>query len=112
MPLSILVMFGIGVPFLLYGFRMFDRIVRTEYEKNRSEWEEDGKPYGFFWRAPECTFFRSGWARNWLSLSWLFITPLWAAETEDCLVWLRRFRICVFAWNLLMVIAFFVIASR
>jgi hypothetical protein len=95
----------VGLPVLFYSFRMFDRIVRAEYEVNRIAWEQDGKPRGFFWSAPECTLARSGWAMNRLSFVWLFKTPSWAAESTDCKAFLKRLRISVLAWNVLIVIS-------
>jgi len=35
---------------LLYGFVLFDRLLRPEYETHRQSWEADGRPSGFFWR--------------------------------------------------------------
>jgi hypothetical protein len=112
MPLETTLILAVGLPLLLYSFLMFDRLVKAEYAMNRIDWEADGKPRGFFWNAPECTFFRSNLARNRLSFHWLFSTPLWAMASPECQTWLRRLRICVLAWNILVVIAFLTIASR
>jgi hypothetical protein len=112
MSITVLFVFVVGMSLLLYSFRMFDRIVRAEYEVNRAAWEADGKPRGFFWSAPECTFFRSDWARNRLSFVWLFKTPAWAVDSVDCQTWLTRFRACVLAWNFLAVFDFFVLAGK
>lgn len=106
-----LIIIFVGVPLLVYAFLMFNRVVRTEYETYRAAWEADGKPCGFFWRAPECTYFRSGWATNRLSFIWLFRTPSWAANSTDCRSWLKRLRICALAWNLLMVFLFLLLFS-
>jgi hypothetical protein len=112
MPLEMIVIMAVGLPVLLYSFIMFDRLVKAEYAMNRIAWEADGKPRGFFWNAPECSFIRSNWARNRLSFLWLFSTPLWAMASPECQTWLRWLRICVLAWNILLVIAFLRIASR
>jgi hypothetical protein len=101
----------IALATLLYAFVMFDRLVRAEYEHDRAAWEADGRPRGFFWRAPECTWFRSAWSINRLSLRWLFTTPAWVAQSPACRDWLRRLRACILVWNififgLLIVIAF------
>lgn len=106
MTLAIIIILALSLPLLLYSFVMFDRLVKTEYETHRAAWESDGKPYGFFWRAPECTYFPSGWARNRLSFAWLFTTPLWALDSPRCRLWLSRLRICVLAWNVLIVFSF------
>jgi hypothetical protein len=48
MTLAVLAFIIVGLPILFYSFFMFDRIVRIEYEMNRTAWEKDGNPYGFF----------------------------------------------------------------
>lgn len=45
MPLLLFCLF----PALLYGFWVFDQIVKLEYEAHRKQWEQDGRPHGFFW---------------------------------------------------------------
>jgi hypothetical protein len=95
----------IAVPALVYSFLMFDRLVRAEYEYDRAAWEADGKPRGFFWRAPECTWFRSPWSIHRLSLLWLFTTPPWTAKAPDALKSLRRLRVAVVVWCILIVLA-------
>jgi hypothetical protein len=112
MSLAVAFLIIVGLALLLYAFLMFDRIVRTEYEKNRIVWEADGRPCGFFWNAPECTLVRSGWARNRLSFVWLFTTPSWSDDSAECKIWLRRLRVSVFAWNVLILVSFLVFASR
>jgi hypothetical protein len=107
---AILVSLFIASCVLLYAFAMFDHLVRAEYEQERQAWEADGRPRGFFWSAPECTWARSAWARSRLSFVWLFETPPWAATSAACRGQLRRLRICVLVWNvtvlgLLMVFA-------
>jgi hypothetical protein len=89
----------VAISALLYSFAMFDRLVRAEYAQERSAWEADGRPRGFFWHAPECTWFRSAWATNRLSFVWLFRTPTWAATSTIYGGWLRRLRLCVLAFN-------------
>ena len=96
------IILAVAISALLYSFAMFDRLVRAEYEQDRQAWEADGRPRGFFWRAPECTWFRSAWAINRLSFVWLFKTPTWAAPSAICRGWLRRLRICVLAWNIII----------
>ena len=100
----------LAVAMLLYSFAMFDRLVRAEYKQDRQAWEADGRPRGFFWRAPECTWFRSAWAINRLSFVWLFKTPPWAASSVTCRALLRRWRICVLAWNALVLGSLFLVA--
>lgn len=100
--LMVVVVVVVGIPLLIYSFVMFDRLVRAEYEFYRTAWESDGKPGGFFWKAPECTFFRSGLAINKLSFKWLFITPSWILQRPPCQVWLTRMRVCVLGWHLML----------
>ena len=88
---------------LLYSFAMFDRLVRAQYELYREAWLADGRPRGFFWRAPECTWFSSAWSRNRLSFVWLFRTPVWAAEPGRCRQYLSRLRLSVLIWNVTIV---------
>jgi hypothetical protein len=100
----------VAIPVLLYAFAMFDRLVRAEYEEHRSAWEGDGRPLGFFWHAPECTLFRSHRARYRLSFVWLFTTPAWVAPSVVYREWLRRLRICVLAWNVIILGLFVAVA--
>jgi hypothetical protein len=67
-----MVIIPIGLLLLVFIFRTFDRLVKAEYETNRNAWEADGRSRGFFWNAPECTFFQSDCARNRLHFFWLF----------------------------------------
>jgi hypothetical protein len=96
---------------LLYGFVAFDRLVRAEYLQFRSDWERDGRPAGFFWRASECDFISSGLAKLTLSFAWLFRTPRWIAGSPELLAHLRRQRFAILIWNfgiLILVAAVFV----
>ena len=88
-----------GLAALLCAFATFDRLVRTEYADHRNSWEADGRPRGFLWSAPECTWFRSAWATNRLSFVWLVSTPRWAIESPECRTYLKRMRYCVLAWS-------------
>jgi hypothetical protein len=103
MPYEFLfLLFGLSV--LLFSFLTFDKIVRLEYEGHRSTWENDGKPKGFFWRAPECNWFGSELARAVLSLKWVFSTPAWAERSERCPALFNRLRLYVLAWNVWILI--------
>src|SRR4051812_39784312 len=94
----------IGV--LLYAFILFDRLLRTEYQEFRNAWNADGRPVGFFWRAPECDRFTSNLARVRLSLAWLFRTPSWISASPALSTQLRRHRWAVFIWNVGLLIWF------
>ena len=94
-------------PVLLYGFWMFDVIVRAEYANHRDLWENDGKPRGIFWIPREVrtlgglgVSFRSSIARERCQYRWLFNTPQWIQDDEAVFVALRRFRICIATWNI------------
>ena len=103
-PFFIIICFGL--PLLLYGFYLFDRLVKTEHAQNPAAWEADGKPNGFFWRAPERTMFGSDLARTRASMSWVFVTPEWIKDLPDSIVLLRRFRFCILGWNILVIVVF------
>lgn len=96
----------LALPVLIYAFVLLDRLIRAEYELDKAAWEADGRPAGFFWRSPECTWFRSYMARNRISFAWLFTTPPWAARAAHCRTWLSRLRIAVLAWNVAIVTLF------
>ena len=98
----------LAISALLYSFAMFDRLVRAEYAEDRTAWEADGRPYGFFWHAPECTWLRSAWATERLSLVWWFETPAWVTRSATYRNWLRRLRICVLFWNIAILALLFV----
>jgi hypothetical protein len=93
---------------LFYALRLFDRLIRAEYEQHRQIWETDGRPAGFFWRAEGCGRFDiiSQFARTRLSLLWLFRTPSWVMETPTFRVWLRQHRWAVLVWNIGVLIWF------
>lgn len=81
-------------PLSLYALYAFDRVLRIEYEKSRDQWESDGMPPGFFWKAPESSYFGGNLSRGRLYLVWIFANPAWAANLDDCPKWLRRHRVC------------------
>jgi hypothetical protein len=89
-----------GILALLYAFSRFDRLVRWQYEHHNDEWQRDGRPAGYFWRAAECTAWSSGIAMQRFSLVWLFKPPAWLKDSSECRLWLKQLRISVLAWNL------------
>ena len=98
--LVILEIAGVGaVCLVVYGMWLFDRLVRWEYEHHREEWERDGRPDGFFWRAEGCTSWKSNIAKKRLSVAWLFDTPLWAASAPECRPWLQHSRVVALIWG-------------
>ena len=77
---------------VIYQMRLFDCLVRWEYEHHRDQWERDGRPEGYFWRPKEAAFWSSDSAKKQLGFVWLFRTPDWIAERPDCRRWLNRLR--------------------
>ena len=111
MHISVAVIIAAGIALFFYMSSVFDHIVKAEYQLNKVAWEEDDRPMGFFWRAPESTYFRSSWARNRLLVVWLFTTPKWAEDSTDCHVWLNRLRISVLGWFILVLALFSILSS-
>src|SRR5512147_2025875 len=93
-----------AVVVLLYGFFQFDCVIRIRYETNRDAWLADGKPKGFFWRAPECSWFSSGLSMQRLAFGLLFKSPTWALGNKSVLDHLRRLRISILIWNLAVIV--------
>jgi hypothetical protein len=106
MPVAIIILPILLVFVLLYGLLLFDRLIRAEYEQHRQIWEADGRPAGFFWRAAECSFMASHFAKTRLTLVWLFRTPAWIADSPVLRARLRRHRWSVLIWNVGMLIWF------
>jgi hypothetical protein len=90
------------VPVLLLAFRLFDRLVKIEYERHRSNWEEDGKPLGFFWTPAEgrniTMILGSSWARNVCCLAWLGGTPDWMRNEPKALKMVVWYRVLIALW--------------
>jgi hypothetical protein len=70
-----------------------DSILRWEYDHHRAEWEKDGRPSGFSWRAEGTSRLSGDGARNRLLFLWMFKTPEWARQTPQCYRWFRQRRI-------------------
>ena len=96
--LAVLALIGlIGV--LLASFYFLDRLIRYEYAFHRDAWEQDGRPTGFFFRAPESTWFRSGMAFQRCALGWPLYTPAWVRADPTAKALRSRLRWCVLIWN-------------
>lgn len=104
MPYGVMLIFVIGLPMLLAAFTMFDQILEFEYRHHRSDWDKDGKPRGFLWKADECVLVMSEFAKQNVCIKWLFHTPLWARESVECNKTFKRFRLLVLGWNILAAI--------
>jgi hypothetical protein len=121
---SLLVIAGItvviGLICVLFGsFLSFDELVRLEYNSYRSQWENDGKPRGFFWFPREYwnsqglgwfdtwkSQYKSNWTMQRTNLTWLFSTPPWIQYDEKAKRLLRRLRFLVLIWNGSFVLGF------
>jgi hypothetical protein len=110
-PIIILpILLVVAAPIVFYSFMVFDRLVRAQYEGHREAWIASGRPRGFFWSAPECSWLGSAYALHRASVSWLFKTPSWAASSSIYLRWLRRFRLSVLLWNVIVMGTFIAVA--
>ena len=84
----------------LTAFWMFDKLVRSEYASHREDWEQDGKPSGFFFHPPETQTPGSWLAFQRCTFVWLFKTPEWMRQDERTLRWVFWLRVSVLTWNL------------
>ncbi len=91
---------------LLYAFFNFDRLVKIEYQRHKEDWIKDGKPIGFFWRAPESSWFRSSFAMQNLSMQWLFKTPDWTNNDPEATNHLKKLRALVLIFNIGIIVLF------
>ncbi len=98
MPIIIAMVLGLAV-LLIYAFTNIDKLVQIEYKKFKEEWTKDGKPRGFFWRSPECSWFASSIAMQKLSFTWIFKTPQWMRTDFEANNHLRRLRLFVLLFN-------------
>lgn len=83
------------LPFLLFGYRAFDLLLRRMHDDHHEQWVAYGKPPGFlFWRSGER-------ATNFLAIhqafmTWPLFTPSWAREDSLARSLLFRVRLCFF----------------
>ncbi len=63
----------------------FDKLCKFEFENHKDDWENDGKPQGFFWWHAETVrySFTATFARSRCCLYWLFIKPSWTKGNPD-----------------------------
>jgi ferric iron reductase protein FhuF len=102
MNIIILIFLGL-IPILLLAFLNFDKLVKIEYEKFKTNWIDDGKPRGFFWKPTESNWFSSSFAMQQLAMYWLFKTPDWINNELKAKEALQKLRIYVLIWNIGMV---------
>ncbi len=87
-------------PVLIGAFLIFDRLVRLEYREYNGEWENDGKPIGFFWKPPGAMEDMLAIARTKLCFQWLFKSPHWMLQNPQAMSLVKWLRICVAIWNI------------
>lgn len=78
-----------------YACFTLNRLVKLQYEDHYHEWEADGRPIGFIWRAPESEWMRGTLSREWVSIMWLVGTPEWAKSSQDARHLLHHMRVAV-----------------
>ena len=81
-----------AMPVLIYSFVLYDRLVRTEYERHRKAWLNDGCPAGMLWSPADWEHGCSWLARSRVMISWLFKTPEWVGES-DTQALLKHYRV-------------------
>jgi hypothetical protein len=91
---------------LLSSFYFLERLIRYEYQFHRDSWERDGGPIGWFFRPPESSWLRSGFAFHRVAFGWLFHTPQWTRGDSTARSLLSRLRWCVLVWNIGIIIFF------
>jgi hypothetical protein len=96
---------------LVYSFVLFDELVRAEYEQHQAAWQNDGRPRGFFWHAPENGFLHGYFSRQRLSSQWLFSTPDWVSRSPKLSTKLVRYRIAMMLAGVTLVFQVFVFRS-
>lgn len=89
----------------LSSFLIFDSILRIQYKNHYSEWEEDGKPFGFFFRPKEINYFGSCIAMQSRCLALTFVTPAWSLNEPKVLKLIFWYRI-LGVFSLLVWLAF------
>jgi hypothetical protein len=115
---GIIIVIGL-VSVLLGSFLTFDQLIRLEHNSYESQWENDGKPRGFFWFPREywkskstgwfSTWkfqYKSDWAMQRANLIWLFSTSQWIKDNEQAKKLLKRVRVLVLIWNCTFLLAF------
>ena len=102
--------FLIGVVVLSVAFVHYDKLVKFQYSKYREQWEQYGRPSGFFWNPPESPFLSGSVQRTMRVLSWSFVTEDWMRNEVTLLrsVWVMRTSLLVFLviWALVVITAF------
>jgi chromosome condensin MukBEF MukE localization factor len=77
---------------LFFALRTFDSLVKIEYKRHNQDWIRDGRPKGFFWRAPGASLISGSVAAQKLSFLWLFRSPHWTDDDNEAKMYLKRLR--------------------
>ena len=107
------IIIGIGLICVLISiFITIDQLIHLEYNSNKVQWENDGRPRGFFWFPPEYwrkqnaswfgtwkSQYKSNWAFQTVPLFWVFSTPQWIKNDEKAKNLIRRLRVLILVWN-------------
>jgi hypothetical protein len=101
--------FAIGLLILLSAFRAFDKLIILEWSQHRDAWERDGSPHPFYAAWPGKRSFKSSLATQRCSFVWLFRTPAWIGSDPEAFRLLRRLRLLVGLWNVVVIPAFLTI---
>ena len=92
----------------LVACSLFDRLLRLEHDRYRTEWVRDGAPIGFFWVPPGTSVLplSGNFKRDFVALKWLLRTPGWATQDSTAKLLLFRWRIAhaVYAIALLILL--------
>ena len=101
MPLIVLLP---GLVILAMAFRAFNALVTVQRARHPEAWERDGRPQPFYAAQPDANrSWKSGFATQRCSFVWLFKTPPWVVTDMDALHYLRRLRLFVGLWNLVVI---------
>jgi hypothetical protein len=104
-----LIFWAIAIAFAVADEIVVSRLLRIQYVKFRSEWEQDGKPRGVLWIPDEARIGRwyityaSGHAGQLARWRWMLGTPEWAAKTETAGLLLTLHRIFLPAFLLCLI---------
>jgi hypothetical protein len=89
-------LFGLGVLLIVVGAlgdrAAFERLVDAQYQTQRAEWNETGKPVGGLITRKDISFWSSGLTTSLLSIEWLFWPPPWISHDPAYARLLRRMR--------------------
>lgn len=103
----------------LISFFKFDRLVRVEYQRHRSDWIADGMPHGIFWVPAETVKLGGLLIRGASSLAsyrcwimWLFSTPRWARSNKNTKRAFLQWRLIVMIANLAFLILVVLVLLR